>query len=304
MIVDFHTHILDYQWLPQKWWDWLEDYYQKAGPLTLGRRKQSSLDNLLDPDGNKLLQELERCSFDKAVVLPLDWGLLLGEPEKSIEEQHEAIYRIAQKSEGKLLPFVGIDPRRPNAIELIDFYLSKRAMAGIKLYPAAGYDLRQQAFKGVFEKAEEYGVPVLIHSGFSFGPFLSQFCTPLVFDFLCATYPKVNFIAAHMGGGFLEQFCWLAYAKPNLYLDCSLMQIICKQNYQDFAGKIRLACNLAGNQKILFGTDFPFSQTVLPNEIYADAFKKLASLSAPETQFSSLEIKQILGKNAVRLLPS
>ena len=96
----------------------------------------------------------------------------------------------------------------------------------------------------IFEIAGEFHVPVLVHSGCSFGPFLGEYGEPSVLDYLCATYPDTIFIAAHLGSGYLEQLCWLGYAKPNLYVDCSLMQIRTRQNYPEFARNIRLACDL------------------------------------------------------------
>jgi hypothetical protein len=235
-------------------------------------------------------------------VLPLDWGLLLGEPSVSIDEQNRLIGEIARNSRGKIVPFVGIDPRRENAVKKMEFYLKEYHMQGFKLYPATGYDLQDDRFKPIFEKALEYNVPVLIHSGYSFGPFLSKYCTPITLDYLCTNYPNVRIIAAHLGSGFLEQLCWLGYAKPNLYADCSLLQIRCKQNYREFAGNIRLACDLMGSDKVLFGSDWPFSRTVMDNKEYIDSINRLSTFEDNDIQFGSFEIKQILGKNALKLI--
>ena len=304
MIIDFHTHIIDRSWLSERWWTWLTEYYnsrrQKSLLPNIGT--DAIIDRLCDHDGSKLLGAMEEAKIDKSVVLPLDWGILLGEPPVPIEEQHKRIAEIAQDSNGKIIPFVGIDPRRNNAVELIEYCLDDYKMQGIKLYPATGYDLQNDAFRPIFEVALKFNVPVLLHTGYSFGPFLSKYCGPAVLDYLCATYPDVTFIAAHLGAGFLEELCWLGYTKPNLYADCSLMQIRTRQNYPEFTRNLRLACDLFGSRRILFGTDWPFSQSVMRNEEYVDAFRKLKSLDGVGTKFAGYEVKQILGGSAEDLL--
>ena len=233
MIIDFHTHLFEPSWLPDRWWTWLTEYYNSRRDHSLLSKRDASviIEQLCDYDGSKLLRAMDDAKIDRSVVLPLDWGILLGEPSVPIEEQHRRIAAIAKNSNGRIIPFVGIDPRRENAAELIRCFVKDYKMKGIKLYPAAGFDLRNDAYRFVFEIAREYEIPVLLHTGFSFGPFFSEFCGPGMLDHLCAAYPEVTLIAAHLGAGYLEQLCWLGYAKPNLYADCSLMQVRARQNY-------------------------------------------------------------------------
>lgn len=304
MIIDFHTHILEPSWVSERWWSWLTAYYrsQRRDSLTPNSDTASIIERFCDREGNKLLAAMDDAKIDRSVVLPLDWGLLLGEPPVSIEEQHKRIAEICQRSNGKIVPFVGIDPRRKNAIELIKLCLKDYKMQGIKLYPATGYALQNDEFRPIFETASEYNIPVLLHTGYSFGPFLSKYCEPAVLDYLCATHPNVTFIAAHLDAGYLEQLCWLGYAKPNLHADCSLMQIRTRQNYPEFSKSLRLACDLFGSRRILFGTDWPFSQSVMCHVDYLNAFRKLTSINHAGPKFAGYEIKQILGKNAEDLL--
>jgi uncharacterized protein len=304
MIIDFHSHIVNRSWLPERWWAWLTEYYnsRRQNSLLPQRNADEITERLCDCDGTKLLGSMREAQIDKSVVLPLDWGILLGEPSTPIEEQHRLIAEISGKSNGRIIPFVGVDPRRRDALELIRFCLEEYKMQGIKLYPATGYDLQDEAYRPIFESAMEHDVPVLLHTGYSFGPFLSKYCEPAILDYLCATYPKINFIAAHLGAGNLEQLCWLGYAKPNLYADCSLMQIRSRQNFLDFARKLRLACDLFGSRRILFGTDWPYSQSVMGNDEYVNAFRNLKSLECTEFKFAGYEVKQMLGGSAENLL--
>jgi uncharacterized protein len=304
MIVDFHAHLLEASWMPDRWWSWLVEYSneRRQGPLLNAQHAADVVNRYCDPGGAKLLRQMDDAKIDKTVVLPLDWGLLLGEPRVPIEEQHLAIAEIAARSEGRIVPFVGIDPRRKDAVRRIRFFLEEHDMRGIKLYPAAGYDPTADDFRPVFELAEAFHVPVLVHTGCSFGPFLTKYGEPSVMDCLCATYPGVTFVAAHLGSGFLEQFCWLGYAKPNLFVDCSLMQIRARRNYPEFARNLRLACDLIGSRRVLFGTDWPFGQSVMRNTDYTEAFGRLADVEDAGSGFAGYEIQQMLGGNAGYLL--
>ncbi len=304
MIIDFHSHIIGHSWLPDRWWTWLAEFTNSKRQSALMKRVTADVlrEQLCDADGSKLLTAMEDAQIDKSIVLPLDWGILLGEPPVSIEEQHNRIAEISARSKGKIVSFVGVDPRRKGALELIKYCLEDCGMQGIKLYPAAGYDPSDKTYHSIFEAALLYGVPVLVHSGYSFGPFKSEYGGPGVLDRLCARYPDITFVAAHLGSGHLDQLCWLGYAKPNLYADCSLMQIRARQNYSEFGSNLRLACDLFGSQRILFGTDWPFSQGVMTNGDYVNAFRKLKSAGGSGTTFAGYEVKQILGGTAASLL--
>ena len=75
-----------------------------------------------------------------------------------------------------------------------------------------------------------------------------------------------------------------------------------RENYPDFSRSLRLACDLFGSRRILFGTDWPFSETVMRNDAYANSFRRLTSNEKTDARFASIEVKQMLGGNAEKLL--
>ena len=304
MIIDIHTHIIKKEWLPAKWWQWLGKYYEKSSFASLfkGHKKEDFITNLCDPDGQKLINRMNETEIDKSVVLPLDWGILMGEPPQTIQKQNEEIAHIVQKSNGRLIAFAGIDPRRKNAVDTIDFFLKHHNMQGIKLYPAAGYDIEEKKYYAIFEKACEYNIPVLIHTGYSFGPFYSKYSTPLKLDTICADFPQAKIIAAHLGNGFSDDLCMLGHSKDNLYCDFSLMQVHCKHNYKNFARIIRKSLNFMGLGKVFFGTDWPFSEKIIKTKKFITLIQNLANIKERQESFASIEIEAILGNNAKKLL--
>jgi predicted TIM-barrel fold metal-dependent hydrolase len=175
-------------------------------------------------------------------------------------------------------------------------------MKGLKLHPAAGFHLEDNDSMILLEKAAEFDVPVIVHTGQAFGPLLSKHCQPTGVDEVLARLPGIRLIAAHMGGGWFEELCWTGYVKRNLYTDISLWQIRCRQNFKDFAGFIRKALDMLGIDHVLFGTDWPFTASVINPKAYVQAIEQFANTPAVNVSFAKAEIKAILGKNAAVLL--
>jgi|SRR3990167_338770 len=301
MIIDAHVHLFDYSWIPEQWWKWLGQFYKTTrGPLLTGKTCHY-IESLCDPSGERILQQMSMSGIERSIVLPLDWGISLGEPAVSIQEQHEQIAEITSRSNGRLIPFAGVDPRRKNAQQLIKKCVNEWNFKGIKLYPAAGFPLLSDQTISVLNIAREYGLPVMVHSGFAAGPsFEGVFGNPDALDSLCAKFPDVKIIAAHLGNGFLHQLCAIGATKMNFYVDCSLMQRRCKTDYYGFMHDIWYAINTMGASRILFGTDWPFGTSSLNNSSYIQAIQKF--LVDDDKKFTSFEIKGILGKNAAGIL--
>jgi hypothetical protein len=102
--VDFHAHILEASWMPQRWWSWLTAYSNehRRGGLLTERKAADVINRFCDPDGLKLLQEMDEAKIDKSVVLPLDWGLMLGEPPVPIKNSIGKLWRWQRKVKGGL----------------------------------------------------------------------------------------------------------------------------------------------------------------------------------------------------------
>jgi hypothetical protein len=56
--------------------------------------RNNILDGFWDPDGEKLIKEMDEAGIDKTVIFPQDYGLPLGEPNITIKEQNKAFAEI------------------------------------------------------------------------------------------------------------------------------------------------------------------------------------------------------------------
>jgi len=80
----------------------------------------------------------------------------------------------------------------------------------------------------VYEKAAEYGLPLLFHTGvFALPepmprePIGAAFCQPVFLDRVARGYPSVPVILAHLGIGWYDVAAAMARLLPNVYVDFS-----------------------------------------------------------------------------------
>jgi uncharacterized protein len=115
-----------------------------------------------------------------------------------------------------------------------------RGMIGIKLHPH-WHDYETELLEPLLTRAEELGLPVLIHLGF--GPRGD-------FRAICARHPKLAVISAHAGFPFYRDLWKYRDECPNLYVDLSSPYIN--------EGLARDAVRAMGPQRCLYGTDAPY----------------------------------------------
>src|SRR3989339_196652 len=184
-----------------------------------------------------------------------------------------------------------------------------KKIVGIKLYP--GYqDFKPSGVLAfpVYELAEKFDLPVIFHSGY-----LHHCCrqeeearrcgrTTCPLDSLeylsrpsqiygaAQRFPRVKFIAAHLGNPHFEEMFQLMSACPNVYTDISGVH---EDKPEDMAAVIAAAKRIVGlpggAERLMFGTDFPI-QSYEETLAIVDAF----GLSAAEREL-------ILWKNAAKL---
>jgi predicted TIM-barrel fold metal-dependent hydrolase len=147
-------------------------------------------------------------------------------PDNTYYKMHWTfLIALAKLYPNQIVPFCTIDESDPRAAELVEQYILQGAK-GIKLiggHPSF-YDepLNSENMYKVYEKAAQYGVPVLIHGSIINIPELKDQLDQVYGDF-----PDVTFIQAHYGstimlGIDLDQMAELLDKHPNLYTDLSM----------------------------------------------------------------------------------
>jgi predicted TIM-barrel fold metal-dependent hydrolase len=172
--------------------------------------------------------------------------------------------------------------RQRDLRELADF-LEAGLVKGLKLYP--GYEPfypHDKRLQVVYDLAEEFNVPVMIHSGDTYNPRGKlKYAHPLEIDEVAVDHPNVKFVICHLGSPWLTDCMEVVYKNSNVYADISgLVLGEFTEAFEDYmVEEIKDVILYAGDpSRFLFGSDWPICsmrsyvsfvrQLALPDEAY------------------------------------
>jgi len=253
MRIDFHTHV----------WENTED----------------KIDDFV--------RELDKNRVEKAVVAPV-----------APINDNDQTARVVQKHPERLIGFASVlpfcqttgTPWKNDPISELTRAIEELRLKGLKLHPSIqGFCPTDPGLSPVMEKAIEYDIPVLFHTGPSFGRAGRVYNNMLWhFDDLAIRFPEAKIVLAHAEIFHIGPY--LAAKHPNVYLETSGAWV-------HYCGLIpgigEETCEICGAEKVLFGTDMN------PGKV----FRQKENMSVIENLSISREDKaKILGENAQRLL--
>jgi uncharacterized protein len=275
MIIDFHTHIF-----PPQIRDRREDYL-RLDPLfnLLYSNPKAAL-----ATGTDIINMMDHENIDMAVVLNLSWSSF-----ELCQETNDYIMEVISKNPSRLIGFgmISFDSQE-KAIREIE----RCARGGIKgigeLRPSLELLYNLDAIRPVIQKIIDNNLILLVHSSEPIGhyyPGKGEITPENLYPFITA-FPELKIVCAHWGGGlpFYALMPEVKISLGNVYFDSAASPFLYQpQIYSQ-------AVNLAGAEKILFGSDYPLlSPRRLLNEI--------------EGQQLSPELKNLfLSDNAKKLL--
>ncbi len=169
MVIDFHAHQFTTDWLPKMFWEGMAKRVvavrKRAGIETTPEEVSKDLFKIFeDPTGDILIKEMDEAGIDVTVLMGLDLGLDMGEPPVSIQDQNRELAKLCRRHPKRLIPFVGLDPRRKGTLKLFETAVKEWGMRGLKLDPAGGWYANDRKYYPLYEKAQEFKVPVLFHT--------------------------------------------------------------------------------------------------------------------------------------------
>jgi predicted TIM-barrel fold metal-dependent hydrolase len=231
MIIDCHTHINNYH-----------------------NEEVESLQKCLDD----LLREMRKNRVDVALVLT-SYKINPGRPST-----RDAVLATRDLNNVFIvagISYVNYDERNVN--ELREF-LQDGSVRGLKLYP--GYEPffpNDPKLYRVFELAEEFGVPVMVHSGDTYDPKgRLKYAHPLHIDDVAVDHPNVNIVICHIGNPWIRDCMEVVYKNKNVYTDISgLVLGDFNDRFESYMHKQLQEMLVYGVEpdKVLFGTDWPIS---------------------------------------------
>ena len=235
--------------------------------------------------------ETYRAIDTKAVIFSVDAETETGD----LPDPNDYVAQTVDFYPDVFIGFCSVDPRKGKAaVEELERSVLSLGLRGLKLHPIhQAFFPDDPAFIPLFAKAEELGIPVLMHSGYAAaganapggGGFELAYSRPIPHvDSLAARHPDLTIIMAHPAWPWIQEQVAVALHKSNVFIDLSgwAPRYIPKELISEASGRLR--------KKILFGSDYPYISPVTWLE-----------------QFQELDIRDesrplILHDNAARIL--
>jgi predicted TIM-barrel fold metal-dependent hydrolase len=311
VVIDAHVHVFLRKHWPEDHLEALADQYAVA--LRLKRNdviNGALMQDMFDSNPDKLIKEMDGAGIDKSVVFAVDFwkGALPGlRLAADADEWNKYVLESVKKYPDRLVGFIAVDPRRKNALEIIDRGLKEGGMKGIKIHPVTGFYPSDDVCTPLYKKALDYGVPVLTHVGPLAGPFYTKFTNPIYIDEVAAKFPELRIIMAHAGWGmWLDSVISVLATRPLVYTDISAWgQTFHHYDQRYLVQSLRRLINVAP-LRVLFGSDWGLAKTALSQK---DWVKWLKEYQVPDAMkaigirnFTPKERNDLLGENARRLL--
>jgi len=261
MIVDCHVH--------------LNNYHEEVA---------TSLPRSLD----QLQAAMQESHVDYALILT---SYLVNTNRPSTADVVHAVE--AHRNLGVVAGISYLNYRERDLRELADFVAARR-IKGLKLYP--GYEPfypHDHRLRVVYELAEEFGVPVMIHCGDTYNPRGKlKYAHPLEVDEVAVDFPEVNFVICHLGNPWLVDCMEVLYKNKNVYADISgLVLGEFNEAFEDYMEEqIQEVILYAGDAtRLLYGTDWP----ICSMKSYVEFMSQL--------KLTDADRRAIMGENSQRL---
>lgn len=310
-VVDAHAHIMDRAWIPEPV---LRAWARQAGGRRLNPRPfEEILSRVMvgqsDPDGIRTMAAFQHAGVDAGVFPFVDWSVIGGgDPEAP---RMDAILRhvesVAARHPGVFWYLAGIDPRRPDAKDTLTA-LDQPHCVGVKLYPAAGWDITDERHQWLIAAAAARDVPMMVHTSPLGGdPLVTPLSRPAALMSTIARYPRATWVFAHAGfeAWWLEAVD-LAQGWQRTVLDISMWQRVAFRDYAEFRRRMAVLIGRLGAHRVLFGSDILRGERTDPDGAeLAQWVDRMLALGEPfqgaDPICSNEQLALMMGENARRV---
>lgn len=245
------------------------------------------------------IADMDRWGIDKTVVMPIDFGL--GSDDDTHWDEAEALADVCRKNASRLIPFFACDPRRKDALDLLERAVRDLKVRGVKLHPLAGFAIDDRdACYAFYTKCSDLGIPVLGHCRPIGSAARDDLSRPERYARVAKDFPDLKICLGHLGSGsWTDAALSVVEDRPNAYGDISTMQRAAVEQPAEFGTLMRRAMDGPARNRVLYGSDWP---TQRPHDArFLDSIR--AGIGGTDSPYlSQEEIELLLRKNAQRFL--
>ncbi|NGP18874.1 amidohydrolase family protein [Devosia aurantiaca] len=239
MIVDCHVNL------------WKPEHVRPLFAAGTTHARPGAVSPLADPDTVRAAME----EVDKAIVFTLRYADSAG-----IDGDDEVTAEAVRKYPDKFVGFAAVDPRRADAMDLLEHAVQDLKLKGVKFGPIYnGVSLLDPRMVPVYEYCVRNNLPLTMHMGTTFAQNAPiEYGRPLAVDEIAGRYPDLKMIMAHMAHPWAEECIVVARKRPNVYCEVSALFYRPWQFYNILVTAQEY--RITERDKIFWGTDFPFAE--------------------------------------------
>lgn len=245
------------------------------------------------------IEELDRRSVRRSALIA------------SVPGDEASVVAAVRSYPDRFYGYFMVDPTAAGAVERVRVGLDSGHLHCICLFPAMHrYSIQDERVRALLDVAVAHSAAaVFVHCGvLTVGvraklglpsPFDMRYSNPIDLHAVALTYPKLRFIVPHFGAGYFREALMLCDLCPNVYLDTSSSNswVRYQPDSLDLAGVFRRVLDVAGPERLLFGTDSSF----FPRGWHAAIFEAQV-LALQQIGISRVDAQRIFGGNLSKIL--
>ncbi len=277
MIIDFHTHVFP-------------PAYRDAGEAPFSG-EQAFASIYSSPQARivgvtELLRNMDEDGVHRSVIFGFPW-----EKPDHYRRHNDYIIESVHSHPDRLIGFCCFSPLSPGGPREVERCL-QAGLSGVGELAVYGHGLSlrvTRALKEVMGLCAQYDVPLMLHTNEPVGHKYAGKAPMTLRQIysLVKAYPSNRIVLAHWGGGLLFYALMKREVREvlkNVWFDTAASPYLYTPDVYKVAGEI------AGFEKVLFGSDYPL---IRPHRYFREM---------TEARLGSKAIDQIQGSNAVQLL--
>lgn len=277
-IINAHVHAIDLKGMMARF----PNASLQSGISSLSHLMQTL--PLLDP--KVILEQMDAASIEQSVLYAVEAPLVYA--------SNEYVAGICRQHPDRFIGFASADPHEKTVLDTLKRALDDYQLKGIKFHPPLqDFFPNDESIFHVYQAVQEWKIPIVFHVGTTpFGSIcrLSQ-ANPLLLDDVAVAFPDLRIMLTHLGTLWHNESFMVVEKNPNVFIDtAAYLYEIEELLNENLVARI-------GEDKIIFGTDFPMPSPPDPVHNMGSFVEKVKQL-----QLSQAIKEKIFSGNFQRML--
>lgn len=214
----------------------------------------------------QLLKSMDKAKIDKAMVFagelndcPNEWMI------EQIKPHRDRLYGVMAYEHPYFRYVDFLKMAQDNNIKAVKFYTGYDHYYPIDLYQDIGEPRTPSSlYHNPIQICSDLGIPAIFHMGDCLNSVKCaklKYAQPTLIDEPAVDYDDVNFIIAHMAYPYVREAAEVCYKNKNVYSDMSgfVYGSFEGDDIRKFTNSVHTFLDIADNDKLLFGSDWPIS---------------------------------------------